>query len=199
MTSNNISLDHRIIADFVKEGSTVLDLGCGRGKLMLLLENIKKAKVQGIEIDEKAIYECVAGGLSVFHGDIDTGLSEYKDKSFDYVILNQSLQEVRRPDPVLSEALRVGHNVIVGFPNFACWKGRWQLSCRGRAPVTLSLPYEWHDTPNLHFLSIKDFFEYCKKRNIIIQKSVFITKNSRVNIWPNLFADNGIFLIKAKS
>jgi methionine biosynthesis protein MetW len=152
-------------------------------------------KAQGIEIDEQAIYQCVARGLSVFNEDIDNGLSGYPDKSFDYIILNQSLQQVKKPDIVLKEALRVGREVIIGFPNFAHYSARLQMFFKGKTPVTPSLPYEWHDTPNLHFLSISDFVYYCRKRKIKIEKEAFIGRNRRVGIFPNLFALTGIFLI----
>ncbi|HVP79745.1 MAG TPA: methionine biosynthesis protein MetW, partial [Thermodesulfobacteriota bacterium] len=149
----------------------------------------------GIEIDEQAIYQCVAKGLSVFHEDIDHGLSDYGDQSFDYVILHQSFQQVKNPDSVLREALRVGRKVIVGFPNFAHYRARLQIFFMGKTPVTTSLPYEWHDTPNLHFLSISDFISYCRKRNIRIEKAAFIGKKRRIGILPNLFGLTGIFLI----
>ena len=134
-------------------------------------------------------------GLSVLHGDIDSGLFDYGDKSFDYLILNQSFQQVKQPDVVLKEALRVGKEVIVSFPNFAHYSARLQIAFGGKTPLTRSLPYEWYNTPNLHFLSISDFIEYCKKREKQIRKSVFIGKSRRVRIFPNMFALIGIFLI----
>lgn len=193
--SESISPDHRVILDLVAPNSTVLDLGCGNGDLLSLLVLERNVKAQGIEIDDKAIFECVAKGLSVFHDDIDTGLPEYGDKSFDVVILNQSIQQVKKPDEVLKEALRVGKRVIVGIPNFAYIKARMQIFFGGRVPVTPSLPYEWHDTPNLHFLSLLDFIEYCKKRKMRIERSAYIGNKRRVRILPNLFAQIGIFLI----
>jgi methionine biosynthesis protein MetW len=195
MESDLISLDHKIILGLVRQGSSVLDLGCGDGELLSELAREKKAKVQGIEIDEQAIYKCVARGLSVLHGDIDSALPDYGDKSFDYVILNQSFQQVKKPDAVLREALRVGKEVIVGFPNFTHYSARLQIFFRGRTPVTPSLPYEWHDTPNLHFLSISDFVAYCRKRNITIEKEAFIGRSRKVSILPNVFALVGIFLL----
>jgi len=195
MQSEPPSLEHRAILKWVRRGSSVLDLGCGDGVLLDLLVREKSVRAQGIEIDEQAIYQCVAKGLSVFHEDIDHGLSDYSDQSFDYVVLNQSFQQVKNPDIVLKEALRVGRQVIVGFPNFAHYLARWQIFFKGKTPVTSSLPYAWHDTPNLHFLSISDFIEYCCKRNIEIEKAVFIGKNKRVRIFPNLLASAGIFLI----
>ena len=192
---SNPSLDHKAILEWIHEGASVLDLGCGDGELLALLVRERHVKAQGIEIDEQAIYQCVAKGLSVFHEDIDNGLSDYADQSFDYVILNQSFQQVKKPDIVLREALRVGSEVIVGFPNFAHYQARLQIFFRGRTPVTPSLPYEWHDTPNLHFLSISDFIGYCHQRNIKIERAAFAGKKRRIRIRPNLFGLTGIFLI----
>ena len=124
-------------------------------------------------------------------------LSEYGDKSFDYVILFQSFQQVRKPDVVLKEALRVGKKVIIGFPNFAHYRARFQMFFKGKAPVTASLPYAWHDTPNLHFLSISDFVEYCRKRAVMIKKSLFLSGDKRINLYPNLLAETGIFLMSS--
>jgi len=190
-----ISPDYDVILEIIEPSSTVLDLGCGNGDLLSLLVREKGIRAQGIEIDEKAIFDCVAKGLSVFQDDIDTGLPEYGDKSFDFVILNQSIQQVKKPHEVLKEALRVGKKVIVGIPNFAHIKARAQIFFRGRVPVTPSLPYEWHDTPNLHFLSLFDFIDYCRKRGIRIERSYFIGAERRVRLLPNLFARTGIFVI----
>jgi len=198
MPSKEIPLEYRAILEWVRQGSTVLDLGCGDGELLSLLTRAKNVRAQGIEIDEQAIYQCVTKGLSVFHEDIDHGLSDYSDQSFDYVILNQSFQQVKNPDIVLKEALRVGGEVIVGFPNFAHYSARVQIFFKGKTPLTSSLPYEWHDTPNLHFLSISDFIEYCQKRNIIIKKSFFLRGNRTIKLYPNLLSEIGIFLISSE-
>jgi methionine biosynthesis protein MetW len=198
MINNNISKpEYPVIAALVKSGSSVLDLGCGDGDLIALLRKEKNiARAQGIELDEQAIHKCVERGLSVFHGDIDSGLAEYTEKSFDYVILNQSFQQVRKPDEVLNEALRVGKEVVVGLPNFAHISARYQLAILGRAPITPSLPYEWYNTPNVHFLSIADFIRYCGKRTITIEKAVYLGKKNPIKLFPNVFALVGIFLIK---
>jgi methionine biosynthesis protein MetW len=182
----------------VPQGASVLDLGCGTGELLYLLAKEKKARCQGIEIDDQAIYDCVARGLCVFHGDIDTGLADYGDTSFDYVILNQSLQQVRKIEAVLTDSLRVGKKVIIGFPNFAYYKSRLQIFFQGRTPVTPSLPYEWYDTPNLHFLSMSDFVFYCGRKGIIIEEKFFLTNKKTITLLPNLFAQTGLFLISKK-
>ncbi|MCK9614759.1 MAG: methionine biosynthesis protein MetW [Candidatus Omnitrophica bacterium] len=190
-----IKSDHKAILDMVEQNSSVLDLGCGGGELLELLTLRKNVRGQGIEIDEQAIYRCVARGLSVLHGDIDTGLSEYKDKAFDYIILNQSLQQLKHVETVLFDALRVGKKVIVGFPNFAYYRARLRLFFRGRVPVTASLPYTWYETPNLHFLSTLDFLDYCREKKIKVERKVYIAGENRIFLLPNFFANIGIFLI----
>ena len=188
-------VEHEIIMEWVEEGASVLDLGCGDGELLSHLIEEKHVRAQGIEISDEAIHRCVAQGLSVFQEDIDSGLSAYGDKFFDYVILNQTFQQVKKPDFVLKEALRVGRKVIVGFPNFVHYRARFQIFFGGRVPVTPSLPYEWYDTPNLHFLGIADFREYCKKHSVRIEKAAFIGKNNQVRFFPNLLAEIGLFLL----
>jgi methionine biosynthesis protein MetW len=188
-------IEHEVIMNWIEQGTSVLDLGCGDGELLARLIEEKKVHAQGIEISEQSIHHCIARGLSVFQEDIDTGLAEYADESFDYVVLNQTFQQVKKPDFVLKEALRVGKKTIVGFPNFVYYKARFQLFFRGKVPVTPSLPYEWYDTPNLHFLSIADFKDYCKKSKIIIKRSEFIAKNKKIRLFPNLLAETGLFLL----
>lgn len=188
-------LDHKIIYDIIEPESKVLDLGCGEGELLYELAKGKNIKAQGVEVNEEAIYKCVEKGLSVFHGNIEEGLKGYPDKCMDYVILNQSMQETRNVLFVIQEALRVGHKVIVGFPNFAYLAGRARLFFKGRVPITKSLPYRWYDTPNLHFLSLTDFVDFCSANGIRIVQKHFLAKTREVRILPNLFALNGIFLI----
>lgn len=180
---------------WIEDGASVLDLGCGDGELLSRIVEEKHVHAQGIEIGETAIHQCVAKGLSVFQEDIDTGLSAYGDKSFDYVVLNQTFQQVKKPAFVLKEALRVGRRVIVGFPNFLYYKARFQMFFGGKVPVVPSLPFEWHDTPNLHFLSIADFRDYVKKQAIKIVNSAFVAGNKRIRTFPNMFAEIGLFLL----
>ena len=192
---NDIRPDHRVIFDWIDPGARVLDLGCGGGELIDLLSREKDARVQGIELDEQAIYECVKKGLSVCQGDIETGLAEYPDRCFDYVILNQSLQEVRQASFLLREALRVGERAIVGFPNFAHIGARASLFFGGRAPMTPSLPYRWYDTPNVRFLSIGDFRGVCAEMGFAVEKAAFLSGQKAITFWPNLRALGAIFLL----
>jgi methionine biosynthesis protein MetW len=188
-------LDHQVICGIVEPGSKVLDLGCGNGELLHLLAAGQGSKVQGVEVNNDAIHACVEKGLSVFHSDIDSGLPYYPDQSFDYVILNQSLQEVKKVETVISESLRVGKKVIVGFPNFAHLEARIRMFFGGRAPIASSLPYEWYSTPNLRFLSIKDFRSFCRTKSYKILASHFLDSQGQVRVLPNLFAQNAIFVI----
>ncbi len=189
-------IDYKIIYQIIEPNARVLDLGCGDGQLLSFLVKEKNVKAQGIELDEEAIYRCVEKGLSVFHGNIETGLSGYPDDAFDYVILNQSMQEVRYVEHVLEESLRIGKKVIVGFPNFAHIKGRLRIFLKGKVPVTLSLPYQWYSTPNLHFLSTSDFKDFCKEKNIQVLKKFYLSNQKIIKFFPNLFALSAIFLIK---
>jgi len=195
MTSRDIRLDHRTIHSIIDQGAKVLDLGCGEGDLLYLLVRDKQVMAQGIELDDRAIQECVKKGLSVFHDDIESGLREYPDNSFDFVILNQSMEEVKNVDSVIHDALRIGKKVIVGFPNFAYIKARFMLFFKGRAPITRSLPYSWFDTPNVRFLSITDFKEFCLGRGIRIIESHYLGVKRAIWLFPNLFALNAIFVL----
>ena len=195
MTKETHALEHKVISGWIRSGASVLDLGCGDGELLSLLVRSKQVHAQGVELSDQAIHNCVSTGLSVFQQDIDTGLTEFSDKSLDYVILNQTLQQVKKPDFAIKEALRVGKKVIVGFPNFCYITDRFQIFFRGKVPVTPSLPYEWYDTPNLHFLSIADFKEYSQKNKITIEDAAYIFKNREVKFLPNLFGEVGLFLL----
>jgi len=192
---NKERLDLNIITELVEPGSRVLDLGCGDGDLLARLIRERSVSGQGIEIDPAAIKKCIEKGLNVTQENIEDGLSWYPNASFDYVILNQSMQQVLRVDKLLEEAFRVGKRVIVGFPNFAYFKARLDIFFSGRAPVTKSLPFQWYDTPNVHFLSIKDFVNYCNKKGYRIITSRYIGTKREVKFLPNLFAIDAVFLI----
>jgi len=189
-------LDHRIICDLVSRDCSVLDLGCGDGSLMSLLVREKNASVQGIELDDEAVHRCVEKGLTVFQGDIESGLADYPDNSFDDVVLNQSMQEVRKVDFVIQECLRVGKRVIVGFPNFAHINVRATIFFKGKTPVTRSLPHFWYATPNVRFLSIRDFEDFCRSKGLRVLKAVYLSVGGTLTCCPNLFARNAIFVVE---
>lgn len=188
-------LDHRIICNLVQPGARILDLGCGDGDLMSLLVRERGASVQGIELDGEAVHRCVEKGLTVFQGDIETGLVDYPDRAFDDVILNQSMQEVRKVDVVIGESLRVARRVIVGFPNFAHLISRSTLFFRGKTPVTPSLPYYWYETPNVRFLSIRDFADFCRNKGLRVLDAVYLGADRVVTWCPNLRARNAIYVL----
>jgi methionine biosynthesis protein MetW len=190
-----MSLDHKVIYSIIEKGSRVLDLGCGEGELLYPLVRDKLIRAQGIELDDKAIQECVKKGLSVFHDDIESSLNEFPDNSFDYVILNQSMQQVKKVGDVIHESLRIGRKVIVGFPNFAYFRSRFMLFFRGKSPVTRSLPYLWFDTPNVRFLSVTDFKHFCKEKNIRIVDAHYLEEKKEIRFFPNLLALNAIFVL----
>jgi methionine biosynthesis protein MetW len=187
--------DHQIIAQIISDGAHVLDLGCGNGELLSILRREKHALVQGIELDEDQMHQCVELGLTVLQGDIESGLIDYPDKSFDYVILNQSMQQIKKADYVIQDSLRVGKRVIVGFPNFAHLRARLTLFLHGKTPINDALPYYWYETPNIRFLTIRDFTDYCRNKNIHIEQSYYLGKTRQVHILPNLFAQNAVFVI----
>jgi methionine biosynthesis protein MetW len=195
MKSDSLRLDYKIIYEIIEPAARVLDLGCGSGDLLYLLARDKNAKVQGIELNDEAIYQCVKKGLSVFNSDIESGLVEYPEQSFDYVILNQSMQEVTKVDFIIQEALRVAGKVIVGFPNFAHIAARLRLFSQGRAPMTKALPHCWYDTPNVRSLSVSDFQDFCKEKHIRVLKAYYLGEKKLVRFWPNLFALNAIFVL----
>jgi len=188
-------IDYRIILTLVEPQSRVLDMGCGDGELLYLLNKNLQTRSQGIEIDQEQIMECVERGINVLLGDLDSGLTDFKDGSFDYVILNNALQELRYPDDVIKDALRVGRRLIVGFPNFAYAKARLQLFFSGLVPVTPSLPFAWYESPNLHVLTIRDFKAYCRNRGFKILAERYVRNQKEIYFRPNLLAQWGIFVI----
>jgi methionine biosynthesis protein MetW len=194
--TEGVRWDHLFIVDVVQPEARVLDLGCGKGILLKMLIDQKKVRGTGIEIVEDKVYDAVAKGVTVYHGDFDEGLSYYPDNSFDYVILSQTLQEARETVAVLHEALRVGHFVVASFPNFGQWRARLQLLLKGRAPVTGSLPYQWYNTPNIHSLTIKDFRIFAEEQGIRIVRDFYVGPNRPLRVWPNLRAAYGVFLLE---
>ncbi len=190
-----IRLDYEIIADIIEPGARVLDLGCGDGELLSLLKQKKSCRGTGIEIDQEQVVRCMERGVSVSQGNLDSDMDVYEDKRFDYVILNESLQQVINIEKVLSDSLRVGKKVIVGIPNFCHIRARFQLFFMGQVPVTKSLPYKWYNTPNLRFLSLKDFRDFCKEKNIRIERARYLCQGNEVLLMTNMLADSGIFVL----
>lgn len=187
--------DYKIISALVENGSKVLDLGCGEGDLLEWLVECKDVQARGVEISPGRVRKCVERGLSVFQGDIDQGLADYPDKCFDYVILSQTMQETLRPRNVLKEMARVGRRMIVAFPNFACWTVPLSLLTTGRAPKTRHLPYEWYDSPNIHFVTILDFEDTVKDLGLKIEKSYFLKGDRPIRWLRNARAEVAVYLI----
>lgn len=194
-------LDHLLIADMVERGARVLDVGCGDGALLQLLAEQRDVDGRGVELSQRGVNECVAKGLSVIQGDADADLIDYPDDGFDYVILSQTLQATRRPREALENMLRIGQRAIVSFPNFGYWRVRAQLAMRGRMPVTGNLSYKWHDTPNIHLCTIRDFVELVEELGARIERGVALDHTGapiRVNapwwVW-NLLGEQAIFLL----
>ena len=188
------------IVPLIENGAKVLDLGCGDGTLLKKLIDEKNVHGKGIEINQENVIQSLHKGLSVIQGDIDEGLEDFSDNEMDYVILNQTLQSTQNPDFVIKEMLRVGKNAVVSFPNFAYWRIRFYLLFKGKMPKSKMLPFEWYDTPNIHLLTVRDFFDYCEKRDIKISKSILTRRGKIVNsrfkkTFADIFAEELIFVI----
>ena len=194
--------EFKVISDLIEEKSRALDVGCGDGNLMEYLLQNKTKDIRGLEISKEKVQNCLSKGLTVIEGDAENDLKQFPNKSFDYVILSQTLQAFLSPENVINELLRVGTRAIVTIPNFGHWKVRIDLLTKGTMPVTKNLPNEWFNTPNLHMCTILDFYNFCKNRNIKIFKSISLNgeKISNINLsnlkFKNLISELGIFLIE---
>jgi methionine biosynthesis protein MetW len=192
-------IDLQIIADLIPPQCRVLDLGCGDGDLLDQLIHKKKVDGHGVELHHDHIYECVAKGVPVIHANLDEGLNDYPDHSFDYVVLSRTLQEVHKPLIILKEMVRVGRIGILSFPNFGYWRTRCQLFFKGRMPVTRTLPHQWYDTPNIHLPTVDDFQLLCKQQGITIVRQINISGAATrpfIAWWSNWFAELVIFVVK---
>jgi methionine biosynthesis protein MetW len=194
--------EFKIISNFIENNTRVLDVGCGDGTLMEYLKLKQQNDVRGLEPQKNLVQKCIAKGLSVIEGDAEKELFQFPEKSFDYVVLSQTLQAFLYPEEVLNQLLRIGRQTIVSIPNFGYWKVRMHLLFKGTMPVTKNLPNEWFNTPNLHLGSIKDFVNFCNKKSIKIDQSMCLTNekiseitNNNVN-YKNIFSELGIFLIR---
>ena len=196
--------EFKVISELIENKSKALDVGCGDGELIKYLIENKTKEIRGLEISKVSVQNCLSKGLPVIEGNAENDLMQFPNHSFDYVILSQTLQAFLNPDKVIKELLRVGKKAIVTIPNFGHWKVRIKLLINGTMPLTKNLPYEWHNTPNLHMCTIKDFFVFCEKRNIKIFRSLALNqeKISEIDIknlnYKNLISDLGIFLIEKK-
>ncbi len=183
----------------IEPGSRVLDLGCGTGDLLERLKKERQTKGYGIDIEFDNILACIKKGISAYQGNLDEGLSGIPDQSYDYVILTHTLQEIHRPEFVLSELLRVGKKAIVTFPNFGYWQIRWQLVKTGQAPITSDLPYSWYNTPNIRILTINNFKAFCKEKHIKIVEEISLVKSPLPSFitkpFSNLLSAKGMFII----
>ncbi|MDP6109731.1 MAG: methionine biosynthesis protein MetW [Rhodospirillales bacterium] len=199
----SIRVDLQIIADMIETGTRVLDVGCSSGALLDYLVHFKQVDGRGIELSTEGVNTCVSNGLSVIQGDANIDLKDYPDQAFDYVVLSQTLQAMNNPRAVVEQMLRIGRHAIVSFPNFAHWRVRYHLGLKGRMPVSETLPYQWYETPNIHFCTIKDFTVLCKEMGISVERSVSLDNNGsavrRVDMTPflsNLFGEQAVFLLK---
>ena len=194
--------EFQIITKLINSESRVLDVGCGDGELMQYLKDNKKVDIRGLEISKSNVRTCISRGLTTIEGDAEKDLLQFPNKSFDYVILSQTLQAFLNPLIVINELLRVGKQAIVTIPNFGHWKIRLHLLLKGTMPVTKTLPNEWYDTPNLHMCTIKDFVRFCEKNNFNLNKSLALNGNKFSNVKTsnlgikNLTSDLGIFLLE---
>ena len=184
--------DFAAIAQWVRPGAHVLDLGCGDGTLLKYLRQARQVTGYGVEIDDRNVLGCVNNGIDVIQSDLERGLSEFADGSFDYVILSQTLQAMRNTERIVREMLRVGRAGIVTFPNFGYWKNRLQV-LRGQMPVSDSLPFEWFDTPNVHLCTVADFEQFCAQRGIRIVERTVLTAGRPVQVWPNLLGELAVY------
>ncbi len=189
--------DYAIIGELVAPGTRVLDLGCGGGELLAWLKEHKNVEARGVEHSAAKVQKAIAKGVSVYQGDLESAVNDYPDQVFDYVILSQTLQETRYPLKVLEGMLRVGRHGIVAFPNFGHYSVRLSWLLSGRAPRTDLFPYDWYDSPNIHFLTVQDFEALAEKQKWTIERRIFLAGTRQVSFLPNLMAETAVFQLRA--
>ena len=187
--------DYAIIGEIIERGAKVLDLGCGDGLLLEGLKREKRVEGRGVEIDREQVQKAIARGVAVFQSDIEEALRDYPEGTFDYVILSQTLQETRAPVKVLREMLRVGKRAVVGFPNFGHWTVRLAHLWTGRSPQTKLFPYEWYNSPNIHFLTVTDFELLAREQRWKVERRYFLGQGGTVKRFPNLMAELAVYLV----
>jgi methionine biosynthesis protein MetW len=198
----SLRIDLQIISDWIPDGARVLDLGCDNG---ILLKHLQQRGITGygLEIDNSKFAACIAAGVNVIQADLDQGLPQFADQSFDFVILSQTLQAINHPDFLLDEIVRVGKQAIIGFPNFGHWQCRWQLAIGGRMPVSKTLPNAWFDTPNIHLCTIQDFEKICVSKHIDIQHRSIVNHAHKdtlgTKLLPNLFGQTALYQLNKSS
>jgi methionine biosynthesis protein MetW len=188
--------DFSVIAGWVGEGGRVLDLGCGDGELLAALSRSRRVRGYGIDIADDNVLACVKQGVNVIQSDLESGLAGFADRSFDTVILSQTLQQIHRVETIINEMLRVGREVIVTFPNFAYWRHRVQLGVRGTMPVSDTLPYEWYNTPNVRMFTVREFDRYCRDRGIVVIDREVQSDERKITFAPNLFGQLAFYRIR---
>jgi methionine biosynthesis protein MetW len=189
--------DYAIISELVEPGTRVLDLGCGEGELLEWLRDHKNVDGRGVELTGASVQKAIARGVSVYQGDLEAGLGDYPAQAFDYVILSQTLQQTRDPLGVLKGMLRIGRRGIVAFPNFGHWRVRVSHLLTGRSPQTELFPYDWYDSPNIHFLTVLDFEALAEQEKWRVERRIFLAGNREVTMLPNLMSEVAVFLFSA--
>ena len=201
-TRNGLRADLALISEWIRPGTRVLDLGCGNGALMAHLQATKQVRGYGLEIDPDNVIGSVAAGVNVIQSDLDDGLAQFEDKSFDYVVMSSAIQEVAAPDALIDDMLRIGHDCIVTFPNFAHWRLRLKLALWGTMPASRALPNRWYNTPNIHLCTVHDFEALCREKNAEIVRRHFVNHAHRaqaaMRLLPNVLCEIALYQLRDK-